>query len=344
MARVTVVAVVVCALIVVVVGILILGAVLGVRALRGGAASERPPKALETQVKRAGTEPEQQSLPKTLFFAPDLVPDKPEEIAWFRCRQFCLAREDHPELFRDLHRLLGEVSERHARPGDPGIDHARWPLIEAPWFAIGLRDGRVVLGDEFRLRAADDNKWPREYTKLIEAYTGDDRRGPLVTSPSLRLRLPPWRVTRLYRCDLPLGEQRWMDARGPYMEEARALAEAVLPSCPSVVGGEPGELGAMPSRMRDRGYYGVPCIIQFSRPVTLRVFRPEWDPTYYCKPGARDWGCAVTRAENVRCDQVALYCTSEAPPVPPSARVYYHLAGGDGWLYVGGVTALRERE
>jgi hypothetical protein len=326
------------ALVVVIAGIVILGAVFALRALRGRDASEGPPIGPGVQIHEAGTEPDRPHLPETRFVDPELIPAGAEEIVWYRSSSACLGQEDHPELFRRLHRLMGEVSERHARPGDPGPSLSR--VFEMPWFAVGLRDGRVVVGDELRLFAADKRSWPLKLREVQQSYSWDAR-WRLTTSPALRVSLPSWRVTRLYRSDLPLSAQRWVDARGPYAEEARALAEELLPYCPRVVGGEPGELGAAVERSSLRGRSGLPCIIRFSQPITVTVFRPEWDPVYYYKEDAPDYQCTVTRAENVRCDQVALYGVSPSDYRPPSARVYYHAVGEEGWWYVGIVAVLR---
>jgi hypothetical protein len=251
------------------------------------------------------------------------MPGSWEEIIWLDARGCLVSAEDDPRAVREFWRILQTPMPEH-EPGPEGVDLA--PSLDAYPFALGLKDGRVVLGDASRLEGAEFTSWLNA-VRLRLGARGED--GPVAPSPSLRLQVPAWQVVSVYRHDLPSRQRCWQPADTEFRGTWGALAGEILAHSPAVV-------LCSPAKEEREEFYGgeagSACMIGFDTPAQMTVCRADWDPWYYWPREAPRLQSLVTRPEAVKCDKVVLLPYTDTEP---AALVFYHLAGEEGWWYAG---------
>jgi hypothetical protein len=212
---------------------------------------------------------------KSLVLAKEHMPGSWEEIIWLDARGCLVSAEDDPRAVREFWRILQTPMPEH----EPGPERTDGPLI-FPWppadpFALGLKDGRVVLGDASRLEDTEFTSWLQAVRLRLGARRKD---GPAPPTPALRLQAPAWQVTSVYRYDLPARERSWQPADAEFKEAWGARAGAILAHRPAII------LCSPAKRERewfDGGETGLACMIEFEPAADVTVCRANWDPFYY---------------------------------------------------------------
>lgn len=258
-----------------------------------------------------------------LIAAKDL-PTKPNQILWYVVFGRRFMATDDPSLTL---RLFTNLSKPMIIPQrDPEYGYATVGDDQTSPFAIGLRDGRVLVADETRIWATPEVN--REIVPLILDYRvegHDDVSGlALAVSPTLRLGRSTWGDARIW--DVDKGVWSKTDVTTLQRETINSFLEA----CPSLFVGQP-----MGAPDRASGFALKAFRVRFTRPTKVTGILVDWNPTYYLNPRTLPY-YFVTRSQEQEISETIVALPKRHGE---EAYVYLHVAGTDTWWHVGRVAA-----
>jgi len=226
------------------------------------------------------------------------LPSSPEDLEWFLCDGVLMHRQDAPEAMRRLHALL-KTPLTHLS-GDTRATAGSEP------FAVGLRDGRALVGDVVWLRTArasqDFWRWlsrPHAVDRCLPVFGREDEHlGPpgewrrVLVTPRATIDAKVQSVAVMDRGVLlrPVEPSfaaitgRWLQFVRP--EQIEVLVQGVARHLPRyVVGSGKADLSDV-SGLHARE--GVAVSVDLAQPISVAFYTVPWNP---------DWGmCDHERA------------------------------------------------